>query len=67
MTGTIRQLPKGESLMPDHATCHSLLDAVERYFDLMFDSDVSRFEGVFASSAPTARLARRQFASVARA
>ena len=37
--------------MPDHATCHSLLDAVERYFDLMFDCDVSRFEGVFASSA----------------
>ena len=37
--------------MSDHATCHSLLDAVERYFDLMFDSDVSRFEGVFASSA----------------
>jgi hypothetical protein len=37
--------------MADHATCHSLLDAVERYFDLMFDCDVSRFEGVFASSA----------------
>ncbi len=37
--------------MPDHATCRSLLDAVERYFDLMFDSDVSRFDQVFASSA----------------
>jgi hypothetical protein len=37
--------------MPDRATCHSLLDAVDRYFDLMFDSDVSRFEQVFASSA----------------
>jgi hypothetical protein len=37
--------------MPDHATCHSLLDAVERYFDLMFDADVSRFDQVFASSA----------------
>jgi hypothetical protein len=37
--------------MPDRATCHSLLDAVERYFDLMFDSDVSRFDQVFASSA----------------
>jgi len=37
--------------MPDRATYHSLLDAVERYFDLMFDSDVSRFDHVFASSA----------------
>src|ERR1700685_2927890 len=37
--------------MPDHSTFHSLLEAVERYFDLMFDSDVSRFDQVFASSA----------------
>ena len=37
--------------MPDHPTFHSLLDAVERYFDLMFDSDVSRFDQVFAQSA----------------
>ena len=37
--------------MPDHSTFHSLLDAVERYFDLMFDSDVSRFDQVFAQSA----------------
>ena len=37
--------------MPDHATCHSLLDAVERYFDLMFDGDVSHFGDVFAPSA----------------
>jgi Putative lumazine-binding len=37
--------------MPDRATCHSLLDAVERYFDLMFDSEVSRFDQVFAPSA----------------
>jgi hypothetical protein len=37
--------------MPDHTICHSLLDAVERYFDLMFDSEVSRFDHVFASSA----------------
>jgi hypothetical protein len=37
--------------MPDRATHHSLLDAVDRYFDLMFDSDVSRFDQVFASSA----------------
>jgi hypothetical protein len=37
--------------MPDRATCDSLLDAVDRYFDLMFDSDVSRFDHVFASSA----------------
>ena len=37
--------------MPNRSTCHSLLDAVERYFDLMFDSDVSRFDQVFAPSA----------------
>jgi hypothetical protein len=37
--------------MPDRAACDSLLDAVDRYFDLMFDSDVSRFDHVFASSA----------------
>jgi hypothetical protein len=37
--------------MPDRATYHSLLDAVERYFDLMFDSDVSLFGQVFAPSA----------------
>jgi hypothetical protein len=37
--------------MPDHTTTNSLLDAVERYFDLMFDSEVSRFDHVFAPSA----------------
>ena len=37
--------------MPDHATVHSLLGAVERYFDLMFDNDISRFDQVFAPSA----------------
>ena len=37
--------------MPDYSTCQSLLGAVERYFDLMFDNDVSRFDQVFASSA----------------
>ncbi len=37
--------------MTDYATYLSLLDAVGRYFDLMFDSDVSRFDQVFASSA----------------
>jgi hypothetical protein len=36
--------------MPDQAT-QSLLDAVERYFDLMFDGDVLRFSEVFAPSA----------------
>jgi hypothetical protein len=35
--------------MPDQA--QSLLEAVERYFDLMFDGDVSRFGEVFAPSA----------------
>jgi hypothetical protein len=37
--------------MPDCTSYHLLLDAVERYFDLMFDSEVSRFDRVFASSA----------------
>jgi hypothetical protein len=36
--------------MPDQNT-QSLLDAVERYLDLMFDGDVSRFDEVFAPSA----------------
>jgi hypothetical protein len=39
--------------MPDHAACQSLLDAVDRHLDLMFDGDVSRFDDVFA---PTAQL-----------
>jgi hypothetical protein len=42
---------KSEPAMPDRTTHHSLLDAVERYFDLMFDSEVSRFDQIFASSA----------------
>jgi Putative lumazine-binding len=37
--------------MPDLSTLQPLLDAIERYFDLMFDNDLSRFEQVFASSA----------------
>src|ERR1700693_6357396 len=37
--------------MPNPSTFHSLLGAIERYFDLMYDSDVSRFDQVFASSA----------------
>jgi hypothetical protein len=36
--------------MPDQVT-QSLLDAVERYFDLMFNGDVSRFSEVFEPSA----------------
>jgi Putative lumazine-binding len=37
--------------MSDRSTINALLDAIERYFDLMFDNDVSRFERVFAPSA----------------
>jgi hypothetical protein len=36
--------------MPDRPTIETLLAAVERYFDLMYDNDVSRFDQVFASS-----------------
>jgi Putative lumazine-binding len=35
----------------DRSTLQSLLEAVERYFDLMFDYEVARFEQVFAPSA----------------
>jgi hypothetical protein len=37
--------------MPNPSTFHSLLGAIERYFDLMFDCDVSRFDQVFAQDA----------------
>jgi Putative lumazine-binding len=37
--------------MTSRAAFQSLLEAVERYFDLMFDCDISRFEQVFAPSA----------------
>ena len=39
--------------MTDKATFSSLLDAVDAYFELMFSSDVARFDRVFA---PTAHL-----------
>jgi hypothetical protein len=39
--------------MTDLATHRSLLAAVERYFQTMFDSDLDRFDQVFA---PTAQL-----------
>jgi Putative lumazine-binding len=37
--------------MPERPTTQCLLAAVDRYFDLMYDNDVSRFDQVFASSA----------------
>ena len=37
--------------MPTDATYDSLLDAVKRYFDLMFTSETSCFDHVFAPSA----------------
>jgi Putative lumazine-binding len=37
--------------MPDAMITRSLLDAVERYFDLMFDGNVECFDQVFAESA----------------
>ena len=37
--------------MSDAMVTRTLLDAVERYFDLMFDGDVERFDRVFADSA----------------
>jgi hypothetical protein len=40
-----------EKLMADAITTESLLSAIERYFDLIFDNDVARFNEVFAKSA----------------
>ena len=37
--------------MTDCAAVQSLLDSIERYFDLMYDWDTSRFDAVFAPSA----------------
>ena len=37
--------------MTDHSTSQALLAAIARYFDLMFDNDVSSFDAVFAPSA----------------
>ena len=37
--------------MHDHPPHAPLLEAVERYFALMYDNDVSRFDQVFAPSA----------------
>ena len=37
--------------MTDQADIAGLLHAVQRYFDLMYDSDTSRFESVFLPSA----------------
>jgi hypothetical protein len=36
---------------PDHTGVDALRQAVRRYFDLMYDSDVSRFDRVFRSTA----------------
>jgi hypothetical protein len=48
---TASATPKRAPVMTDHATHLSLLDAVGRYFDLMFDNDISRFDQLFAASA----------------
>jgi hypothetical protein len=37
--------------MPDLSTIQSLVAAVEGYFELMYDNDVSRFDRVFAPNA----------------
>jgi Putative lumazine-binding len=37
--------------MTDRAAFLSLLDATDRYFDLMFDNDISRFDSVFSANA----------------
>jgi hypothetical protein len=47
----LNPLKNSEPAMSSPSVLQSLLDAVERYFDLMFDNDVSRFHRVFAPSA----------------
>lgn len=37
--------------MPDHPAISDLIGAVQRYFNLMYDSDVAHFDRVFRSSA----------------
>ena len=37
--------------MIHHSSIQSLTEAVQRYFDLMYDGDTSRFDRVFRSSA----------------
>lgn len=37
--------------MTDHASLEGLTAAVQRYFDLMYDSDTSRFDRVFRATA----------------
>ncbi|HEX9490560.1 MAG TPA: nuclear transport factor 2 family protein [Stellaceae bacterium] len=37
--------------MMDHSGTQGLTEAVQRYFDLMYDSDTSRFDRVFHSTA----------------
>lgn len=44
-------IQQGERVMTDRSPYHFLLDAVDGYFDLIFDCDVSHFDRVFAPSA----------------
>jgi hypothetical protein len=37
--------------MTDIATCAALLEAVDRYFETMFDCDLDRYDQVFAATA----------------
>jgi hypothetical protein len=37
--------------MPDITACEPLLAAIERYFETMYDSDLDRFDRVFAATA----------------
>src|SRR3954453_21297132 len=46
-----RHHPHGAIIMSDSLSIATLLQAVERYFALMHDNDISRFDQVFASSA----------------
>src|SRR5215469_13498702 len=46
-----RRVKNGATTMSERPAPAALLDAVERYFALMYDNDVARFDSVFAPSA----------------
>ena len=57
---------QGASAMPDTPAQHSLLAAVEAYFETMFDADLERFDRLFAPTATPAWPARWCLARPAR-
>jgi hypothetical protein len=51
--GSREEVPKNEDAMTKQSGVQALMQAVQHYFDLMYDANVSRFDRVFR---PTAQL-----------